>query len=471
MVDYSPMAGEPQHLDELIRHTIDPLQLMQRVGDQLVAMVDGADGAIVGLQIDESRLRFVSGSGHLAPQVGNTLPMQGSLCGETIRTARTQVTDDTESDGRVHRRTTRAWGVGSAVCVPLGRGERSIGMLAVCSQRSHAFGSADLGLLSGLAEFISTAIGAATDLMEITARLCSRQPRELAPGEEAERTNKFVASVLDPRGLELLAARQRIESVLAEQRFEIALQPIFDLRDGSIFAVEALARFADQPYRAPDVWLAEAHAAGLGVQLEAALLRAALAHLARLPASVVLTVNAGPDALAGADIGALLDGVDASRIVVELTEHAAVEDYPLLAASLDRLRTAGVRLAIDDAGAGFASLMHILRLAPDFIKLDRQLIQGLDTDPAKRSLAASLMRFAEESGATIVAEGVETAAELRALEQLGVRHAQGFYLGRPAPLSQIARMGRSGSARVRRQTRGRSLAKPRASRPPAATRA
>src|SRR5947209_7156864 len=176
------MAGEPQDLDELIRQTIDPLHLMQRVGDQLVAMVDVADGAIVGLQIDERQLRFVSGSGHLAPQVGNALPMEGSLCGETIRSGRTQVTDDTETDGRVHRRTTRAWGVGSAVCVPLGRGEKAIGMLAVCSQRPHAFNSADLGLLAGLAEFISTAVGAATDLMEITARLCSRPPRELSPG-------------------------------------------------------------------------------------------------------------------------------------------------------------------------------------------------------------------------------------------------------------------------------------------------
>jgi EAL domain-containing protein (putative c-di-GMP-specific phosphodiesterase class I) len=461
------MAGEPQDLDELIRQTIDPLQLMQRVGDQLVAMVDVADGAIVGLQIDERQLRFVSGSGRLAPHVGDALPMNGSLCGETIRTGCTQVTDDTEVDGRVHRETTRAWGVGSAVCVPLGRGEKAIGMLAVTSQQARAFGSADLGLLSGLAEFISTTIAAATDLMEITARLCSREPRDLASGEEAERTNRFVASVLDPRGLERVAACKRIERVLAEHRYEIAFQPIFGLRDGSVFAVEALARFADEPYRGPDVWLAEAHEAGLGVELELALLRAAIDRLAELPPDVVLTVNAGPDALAGADIGALFDGIDASRIVVELTEHAAVEDYPLLAAALDGLRAAGVRLAIDDAGAGFASLMHILRLAPDFIKLDRQLIHGLDKDPTKRSLAGSLMRFAEESGATIVAEGVETAAELRALERLGVLHAQGFYLGRPAPLSEIVSASRAGGARVRRQARGGRLVKPRS---PAASR-
>ena len=453
-VDYWPMtAAEPQHLDELIRHTIDPLQLMQRVGDQLVAMVDVAEGAIVGLQIDERRLRFVSASGHLAPRVGSALPMEGSLCGETIRSGRTHVTDDTETDGRVHRQTTRAFEVGSAVCVPVGRGERAIGMLAVCSRRPHAFRSADLELLSGLADFISTAIGAATDLMQITARLCGRPARELAPGEEAERTSMFVAGVLDPRGLERVAARERIERVLAGRRFQIAFQPVFDLRDGSMFAVEALARFSDEPYRAPDVWLAEAHDVGLGVELELALIRAAVEALERMPPATALAINAGPEALAGADIAALLDGVDPTRVVVELTEHAAVSDYPKLACALDVLRKAGVRLAIDDAGAGFASLMHILRLAPDFIKLDRQLISGLDTDPARRSMAASLTRFAEESGATIIAEGVETGAELAALEVLGICHAQGFYLARPAPLSEITDTGRRGRARVRNETR------------------
>ena len=114
-----------------------------------------------------------------------------------------------------------------------------------------------------------------------------------------------------------------------------------------------------------------------------------------------MTVNAGPDALASRARRAAR-GRPGVRIVVELTEHAAVEDYPVLAAALGGLRAGGVRLAIDDAGAGFASLMHILRLAPDFIKLDRQLIWGLDLDPVRRSLAASLMRFAEESGASIV---------------------------------------------------------------------
>ncbi|HXB15913.1 MAG TPA: EAL domain-containing protein [Solirubrobacteraceae bacterium] len=442
------MGGAPEHLEELIRQTIDPLQLMQRVSDQIVATVEKAEGALVGLQIDDTQMRFVSGSGHLAAQVGNTMPMVGSLSGEAIRSGRTQLTEDTEADDRVHKQTTRAYGVGSAVCVPLGR-VRAFGMLAVCSRRPGAFGPQDLELLSGLADFISTAVGAATELMEITARICGHRAQETAGGE-ADRANRFVASVLDPTGLERVATRERIEHALTRRRFEVVFQPIFDLQGGGVFGLEALARFAGKPYRAPDVWLAEAHEAGLGVELELALLRAATEHLPRLPRGAVLTLNAGPGVLASPAAVELLESIDAERVVVELTEHVAVEDYPALTDALAGLRAAGVRLAIDDAGSGFASLMHILSLAPDFIKLDRKLISGIDNDPARRSLAASLMRFGEESGATIIAEGVETGAELGVLEALGVRHAQGFYLGRPAPLAELSRARRRGTARVRR---------------------
>ena len=105
-----------------------------------------------------------------------------------------------------------------------------------------------------------------------------------------------------------------------------------------------------------------------------------------------------------------------------------------------------MRLAIDDAGAGFASLMHILKLAPDFIKLDRELINGIDIDPVRRALAGSLMRFAEDTGATLIAEGVETATELLALSDLGIRHAQGFYLARPMGIEAAARRARDGDA-------------------------
>src|SRR5262249_15808220 len=125
---------------------------------------------------------------------------------------------------------------------------------------------------------------------------------------------------------------------------------------------------------------------------------------------------------------------DASRIVVEVTEHMPVEDYNALNRALERVRALGVRLAIDDAGAGFASLRHILQLAPDFVKLDRTLIDDIERDRSHQALAAGLISFAKKIEATIVAEGIERKAQLRALRDLGVSCGQGFLLARPAPL-------------------------------------
>lgn len=449
------LAGEGQRewggLDDLIRRTIDPLALMQRVADQLVEMIDAADGALVGLLIDSEQLRYVCGAGYLSGFVGERLAVQGSLSGKAIMLRRTLITDDTEVDGRVNRDATRAFNVRSSVCVPLGREQAPVGVLNVSSAREGAFGEQDVELLGGLAEFIGTVISAASDLMRITARLCgSRQPGAAEGSEgadaggESQLTGRFVANVLAPQAAEQVAARERVARVLASRGYSIALQPIFDLGDRSIFGLEALARFSPPGCPPPDVWLAEAHRVGLGVELELALLSAALELLELLPEGTLLSLNAGPQALAHPRVRETLASADPSRIVIELTEHAAVEDYPLLVSALAGLRRAGVRLAIDDAGAGFASLMHILRLAPDFIKLDRQLISGIDLDPVRRSLAASLMRFAEETGARIVAEGVETAAELAALEDLGVRYAQGFHLARPVPIGELQRVVSAG---------------------------
>jgi EAL domain-containing protein (putative c-di-GMP-specific phosphodiesterase class I) len=124
----------------------------------------------------------------------------------------------------------------------------------------------------------------------------------------------------------------------------------------------------------------------------------------------------------------------AGRIVVEITEHERVEDYALLGSALDHLRMLGARIAIDDAGAGFASLRHTLQLSPDIIKVDISLTRDIDKDRAKRALASALISFADEMGMSIVAEGIETKTELATLLELGVPFGQGFYLAKPAPL-------------------------------------
>jgi EAL domain-containing protein (putative c-di-GMP-specific phosphodiesterase class I)/CheY-like chemotaxis protein len=216
-------------------------------------------------------------------------------------------------------------------------------------------------------------------------------------------------------------------------QFSMVFQPICSLA-GAVAGAEALARFRGPPKRGPERWFAEAGEVGLRPQLELAAVGAAMTSLSRLPPDVYLSVNVSPETLARAGFRKLLENVDGGRIVVEVTEHAPIEDYDRMNGALDRLRCLGVKLAIDDAGAGFASLRHIVRLNPDFIKLDRTLIDGIETDRSRQALAAGLISFAEKIDATIIAEGIERSSEVAALTELGVGYGQGFFIARPAPL-------------------------------------
>ncbi|HEY1450219.1 MAG TPA: EAL domain-containing protein [Solirubrobacteraceae bacterium] len=451
-------TGDPGDPNTLIREAIDPLALVQRVADQALAMIDHADGVLVGVMIDAHTLRYVCGAGYLSGWVGEPLALDGSLSGAAIRSGETLLTDDTESDGRANKAATRAFDVRSSICVPLGRGGEHVGVINVSAAKTAAFDARDVALLSGLADFMSAVIGAAADFMNATARLLNTREgaRALGVGELRTATSHklagdFVAQVLNPEGAEAVAWHRRIEQILRERDFSLAFQPIFVLDGGAPLGAEALVRFDDELEGGPVAWLARAHEVGLGVELELAIVETAVAQIDLLPSDAVLTVNAGPDVLASGRLPAALGEAALGRVVVELTEHLRVEDYPYLASALGELRGAGVRLAIDDAGAGFASLTHILRLAPDFIKLDRQLTRGLDTDPGRRCLANSLARFAEETGAAMIAEGIETSAELAALQKLGIAHGQGFHLARPGPIEELRSSFVVGARRVRHE--------------------
>ena len=226
----------------------------------------------------------------------------------------------------------------------------------------------------------------------------------------------------------------RTEAVLAESGPRMVYQPIVDLTDGSLLSVEALARFPEQPHDDPTTWFREAHEVRLGVQLELAALSAALRDLDQLPPDCDLALNASPETLRSPALRYVLQSAPAERLVIEVTEHEPVEDYPALVASLADLRELGMRIAVDDAGAGFASLHHILELRPDIVKLDRNLIQDLDKSPVRRSLVASLQHFSSEVDVLLVAEGIETVEELEALKSLGIRVGQGFLLADPSEL-------------------------------------
>jgi EAL domain-containing protein (putative c-di-GMP-specific phosphodiesterase class I)/DNA-binding NarL/FixJ family response regulator len=232
-------------------------------------------------------------------------------------------------------------------------------------------------------------------------------------------------------------SKHRIRQALNDpEALQLVFQPICTL-DGTLVGSEALSRFRGPPKRSPEAWFAEASAVGLLVELELAAARAAFAAVPSLPSKTCLSVNVSPVTVIGSTFQKLIRKVEARRIVVEVTEHAPIADYARMNDAVRRIKAEGVRLAIDDAGAGFASLRHILRLDPDFIKLDGTLIRGIAKDRSKQALAAGLISFAEKIGAAIVAEGIETAGELRALAALGVQYGQGFYLARPVPLAKL----------------------------------
>jgi EAL domain-containing protein (putative c-di-GMP-specific phosphodiesterase class I) len=233
------------------------------------------------------------------------------------------------------------------------------------------------------------------------------------------------------------AIRARIQHVLDGTGMEMHMQPIVDLRSGSLAGMESLARFGASPAQGPDQWFADAAAVGLGLELELAAVRQALAKLPALPAGAFLTVNVSPQTLCSSALQRALDTVAAERVVLELTEHVSVDDYHELELVRGALRSRGVRIAIDDTGAGISSLQHVIRLHPEIIKLDRSMIANLDSDPVRRALTGAMVELSAGLGAVIVAEGIETTAELAALGSLKVPYGQGYLLGRPAALPDL----------------------------------
>jgi len=301
---------------------------------------------------------------------------------------------------------------------------------------------------------------------EIYGTLCcfSREPN-LTLGERDMRMMRALGEVLAGRIDEDLAAgrsKQRvaeeIRQALSEGAPRIVYQPIYSLASGvpAIAGVECLSRFDLEPRRPPDVWFNTAHEAGVGTELELRAVELSLRALAHLPAPLTLSLNSSPELLLSGHLHAALHPGDLSRVVLELTEHAAVADYGALLETLKPLRARGARLAIDDAGAGYASMRHILSLKADIIKLDISLTRHIDVDASRRALAKGLIAFAREIGSTITAEGVETKAELATLRAIGVDKVQGYFLAKPQALEDIVAAVEAESGTFLRAGKGES---------------
>ncbi|MCL6537426.1 MAG: EAL domain-containing protein [Acidothermus sp.] len=269
------------------------------------------------------------------------------------------------------------------------------------------------------------------NLLEMRALHCTLREHNIALAEELEKRR-----AQDEELTRLLRERiERIEAVLASpDALSTVFQPIVRLRDLEPVGLEALSRFSAAPQRPPDVWFGEASSVGLGPELESKALQRAIAFIDALPSQAFLAVNVSPEFVLSRKLDVLADFPACDRLVLELTEHAAVEDYALIQERLAPFRERGARVAIDDTGAGFASLRHLLLLQPEVIKLDLSITRGVDHDPARRALASALVGFAKDVGAHLIAEGVETARELETLAALGIEWAQGFHLGKPQPL-------------------------------------
>jgi PAS domain S-box-containing protein len=233
-----------------------------------------------------------------------------------------------------------------------------------------------------------------------------------------------------------------VKRVLLSQDLRIAFQPLVELETGRVVGYEALSRFPGDPARTPDIWFADAWALGLGVPLELLAVYKAIAALDKMPTDVDISINASPPTLGARGFMRCI-GPHADRVTIELTEHLEIADYDEFRHAVAPLRDAGGRLAIDDFGAGFASLKHILSVKPDRIKLDISLTEGIGQSPVAYALANALLTFAGEIGVEVVAEGIETEEELDSLTEIGISVGQGFHFGLPAPLEQALAASRN----------------------------
>ena len=241
----------------------------------------------------------------------------------------------------------------------------------------------------------------------------------------------LAVAVMEVHGTERGLGDSVVARLLCPGAVRPVFQPIVRLADGEVVGYEALARANVPVPGTTSDWFEEADALGLTGELDLACL-IAVAEAGPPPLGRLLFVNASPSSLGDPRVQALADRLP-GHLVIELTERAAIEDIEGLQADLAWWTGRGARVALDDMGAGYASLQQVVQVRPTFLKLDRSLITGIDTDRTRQALVASLVTFAQQVGASLVAEGVETTRQLAWLREAGVALAQGYLLARPGP--------------------------------------
>jgi PAS domain S-box-containing protein len=229
--------------------------------------------------------------------------------------------------------------------------------------------------------------------------------------------------------------RAALEQTIAQRAFSTVFQPIVDLDDGEVVGFEALSRFDSG--QQPEACFSDAWAVGIGVDLEIATLESAVAVSHGLPPGSWLNLNVSPQLLNDVERMRALISEAARPVVLEVTEHEPIKDYAAIRRSVSLLGRE-VRLAVDDAGSGVANFGHIIELSPDFVKLDVSLVHGVNANLGRQALVVAMQHFARTSGCHIIAEGIETPEEAATLQGFHVEFGQGFLLGRPSPVEELA---------------------------------
>lgn len=226
--------------------------------------------------------------------------------------------------------------------------------------------------------------------------------------------------------------RERVMAVINDvNSLHAVYQPIVRIDTLAIVGYEALSRVQAKPRRSPDLWIAEAKHVALGLEFESECIRRALLARPYLPAGAYLSLNASPDLILSGRLDDLMPVGPLDWLLIEITEHEQVRDYGELGATLNGLRSRGARVAVDDLGSGHSTLRHVMKLNPDYAKLDRSLIEGIHLDPAKQALVRSMVAFSHEMSCVLVAEGIETPHELAMLRAIGMELGQGYLFQRP----------------------------------------
>lgn len=370
--------------------------IRSHLGMDVAFVSEFEDGRRVFRQVDSAKPN--------APiKIGDSDRLEDSYCGGIVSGTIPELIPDASNEPAVSERAvTASLPVGAHVSVPLRLSDGRVYGTFCCFSHHPipSLNTRDLAVVRALAELAATQI-----------------ERGLAHSQAQEEKHARIRRVID---------HGELSSVY---------QPIYNLPESRLAGLECLTRFSALPRQTPDVWFAEAADVGLDAELETRALGLGLRALDLIPPCCYLSVNVSPRTAIGGELITTLNGWPLDRIVLEITEHAVIENYGALLEALRPMRQSGLRIAIDDAGSGYASLRHILNIAPDIIKLDIDLIRNIQADPARRALALAFSSYGNEIGCEVVAEGVETEAELATLRRLGVSRVQGYLLGRPRSMS------------------------------------